>query len=275
MKPQLRRFAQTLSPELFYWCRSLRLRKRFCRRFKFDQRLFREAFYPRNQTPEVLTGPFRGMFYLDETVWGPITPKWAGAYEMELQDIVEGIARRGYEQILNIGCAEGYYSVGLALLDRKPRVFAFDMDPIARRQARRLARLNGVSARVRVFGKCRHFKLNELITGGTLVVCDIEGHELVLLDPVKVPGLKEADLLIEVHEESASAGIHGVEERFAGRFAGSHTIERRVSHDRENWIRDHQLLWQRKVSRERMLKSLDEARSGSQVWLWARARRLH
>ena len=86
-------------------------------------------------------------------------------------------------------------------------VFAFDVDPIARRQARRLARLNGVSGRVRVFGECTHFKLNELITGETFVVCDIEGHELVLLDPVKVPGLKEADLLIEVHEESASAGI--------------------------------------------------------------------
>jgi hypothetical protein len=275
VKPQLRRFAQTLSPELFHWCRSLHLRRRFRRQFKFDQRLFREAFYSGNRTPEVLTGPFRGMSYLDETVWGPITPKWAGTYELELDDIIDDIARHGYDRIVNIGCAEGYYAVGLALLDRKPQLFAFDLDPFARGQARRLARLNGVSTRVRVFGKCTHFKLNELITRETLVVCDIEGHELVLLDPVKVPGLKEADLLIEIHEESDSAGIHGVEERFAGRFAGSHTIERRVSHDRENWIRDHQLLWQGKVSRERMLKSLDEARSASQVWLWARTRRLH
>jgi ribosomal protein L11 methylase PrmA len=215
------------------------------------------------------------MFYLDETVWGPITPKWAGAYELELEDIIDDIAHRGYGRIVNIGCAEGYYAVGLALLDHKPEVFAFDLDPIARRQVRRLARLNGVSARVRVFGKCTHFKLNELITGKTLVICDIEGHELFLLDPAKVPRLKDADLLIEVHEESASAGIQSVEERFARRFAGSHTIERRVSHDREIWIREHEPLWQGRVTRERMLKSLDEARSGSQVWLSARARRLH
>jgi hypothetical protein len=275
VKPQIRRFAQTLSPELFHWCRSLHLRKRFRRQFKFDQRLFREAFYPRNRTPEVLTGPFRGMFYLDETVWGPITPKWAGAYELELDDIIDDIARYGYDRIVNIGCAEGYYAVGLALLDRKPEVFAFDLDPIARRQARRLARLNGVSERVRVFGECTHFKFNEVITGKTLVVCDIEGQELVLLDSAKVPGLKDADLLIEVHEESASGNVQSVEERIAGRFVGSHTIERRVSYDREIWIRDHQLLWQGKVSRERMLQSLDEARSGSQTWLWARARSLH
>jgi hypothetical protein len=275
MKPRLRRFAHTLSPELFHWCRSLHLRKRFRKEFKFDQRLFREAFYPQNQTPKILTGPFRGMFYLDETVWGPITPKWAGAYEMELEDVIADIVRQGHDRIVNLGCAEGYYAVGLALLNHEPKVFAFDVDPIARKQARRLARLNGVCGRVRVFGACTHFKLNQFITGKTFVVCDIEGHELVLLDPVKVPGLKEADLLIEVHEESASVGIQDVEERIVERFAGSHTIERRVSRDRENWIRDHHLLWQGKVSRERMLKSLDEARSGSQVWLWARTRRLH
>jgi hypothetical protein len=274
MDPQLRRFAQTFSPALFHLYRSYRLRKRFSRLFKFDQRLFRETFYPGNQTPEVLTGPFRGMFYLDETVWGPITPKWAGAYESELEDIIDDIARHGYDRIVNIGCAEGYYAVGLALLDHKPEVFAFDLDPIARRQARRLARLNRVSERVRVFGECTHFKLNELVTGKTFVVCDIEGHELVLLDPAKVPQLKDADLLVELHEESASAGIQSIEELIAGRFTGSHAIERRVSHDREIWIREHQALWQGKVSRERMLKSLDEARTGSQVWLWARARRL-
>jgi hypothetical protein len=213
------------------------------------------------------------MLYLDETVWGPITPKWAGAYELELEDIIDDVVRRGYDRIVNIGCAEGYYAIGLALLDHKAEVFAFDVDPIARGQTRRLARLNGVSERVRVFGECTHFKLNELIKGKTIVVCDIEGRELVLLDPVKVPGLKDADLLVEVHEESASDNILRVEERVAGRFAGSHTIERRVAYDREKWIREHMSLWQGKVSRERMLKSLNEARSGSQVWLWARARR--
>jgi hypothetical protein len=274
MDLQLRRFAQIVAPELYHLYRSYRARKQFCRRFKFDQRLFREAFYPVNQTPEVLTGPFRGMFYLDETVWGPITPKWAGAYESELDDIVEDIARHGYDRIVNIGCAEGYYAVGLALVGRKPQVFAFDLDPIARRQARRLARLNGVSERVRVFGQCTHFDLNQLITRKTFVLCDIEGYELVLLDPAKVPRLKDADLLIEVHADSVSAGIQSTEERITGRFAGSHTIERRVSYDRETWLREHYLLWQTKVSRERMLKSLDEARSGSQVWLWVRAQRL-
>jgi hypothetical protein len=272
VKPQIRRFAQTLSPELFHWCRSVHLRKRFRRQFSFDQRLFREAFYPGNRTPEVLTGPFRGMFYLDETVWGPITPKWAGSYEMELEDIIAAIVRYGYDRIVNIGCAEGYYAVGLAMLNHRCEVLAFDSDPFARRQARRLARLNFAAERIRVFGKCTHFRLNRAIKGKTLVVSDIEGHESALLDPAKAPGLKNVDLLVEVHEEPDSSCMQRAEERFAGRFVGSHMIERRVSQNREKWMREHQSLWQDKVSRERMAKSLDEARSGPQVWLWVRVR---
>ena len=268
MNPQFRRFAQTLTPGLFHWCRSYRLRRRFRAQFGADQRLFREVFFPGNSIPMVLTGSFRGMSYLDETVWGPITPKWAGTYEMELEDVIEEIIWRGYDRIVNLGCAEGYYAVGLALADRKPEVLAFDFDPISRIQARRLAQLNDVSERIRVFGECTHPWLNELIQGKTLVVADIEGDEVVLLDPAKAPRLKEADLLIEVHEY---AGMQTAEEGVTNRFANSHSIARRVSHDRESWIEEHQALWQGKISHERMAKALDEARSGPQFWLWAKA----
>ncbi len=89
---KLRLIVQTFAPEIFHWCRSYRLRMRFHAQFGADQRVFRETFYPPNTKPSVLTGPFRGMLYLDETVWGPITPKWAGSYEQELEDIIEKMA---------------------------------------------------------------------------------------------------------------------------------------------------------------------------------------
>src|SRR5271165_2386350 len=271
MNPQFRQLAQKLTPGLFHWCRSYRLRKRFRAQFGADQRLFREAFYPRNATPSVLTGPFQGMIYLDESVWGPIMPKWAGSYEMELRDLIEEIIRSGYDRIVNLGCAEGYYAVGLACRDHKPEVLAFDLDPFARTQARRLAQLNVVSERIRVFGECTHFKLNELIKGKTLVVADIEGDEVVLLDPARVPRLRDADLLIEIHERPDPDGVQTAEERVTNRFSGTHSIGRRVSRDREDWIEKHQGLWQGKMSRERMMKALDEARSSPQFWLWAKA----
>jgi hypothetical protein len=265
----LKRLAQTAAPGLTDCFRSYRQRKRFSEQFKFDQRIFRVAFY--DLTPEVLTGPFRGMKYLDEIVWGPITPKWVGAYEMEVADIVAAVPQLAYDRILNIGCAEGYYAVGLALLDRNAEIHAFDRDPFARRQARRLAELNGVSKRVRISGNCTHGKLNKLITGKVLVICDVEGFETVLMDPAKAPALNIADLLIEIHQESAPRDVGAVEDLIAHRFSSTHTVERRVSFGREAWMEQHRSVWENKVSRERMVKALDEARLGLQVWLWARA----
>lgn len=272
MNSQFRQLAQKINPRLFHWCRSYRLRKRFRAQFAADQRLFREVFFPGNSIPTVLTGSFRGMSYLDETVWGPITPKWAGTYEMELEDVIEEIIGCGYDRIVNLGCAEGYYAVGLACRDHKAEVLAFDLDPFARTQVRRLAQLNVVSDRIRVFGECTYFKLNELIKGKTLIVADIEGDEVVLLDPAKVPRLREADLLIEIHEHPDPDAMQTAEERVANRFSGSHAIDRRVSRDREDWIEKHQGLWQGKISRERMTKALDEARSSPQNWLWAKSK---
>jgi len=121
---------------------------------------------------------------------------------MELSDIVEEMVHRGYSRVLNIGCAEGYYAIGFALRDRAAEVFAFDTDPVSRMQTRRLAKLNEVSDRVHVEGECKHDRLNNLIRNKTLLIVDIEGHEVSLLDPVKVPNLTATDLLIEIHEGS-------------------------------------------------------------------------
>ena len=66
------RLLRAVAPGLINWVRAYRQRRLFCRAHKFDQRVFRVAFYPQRLTPVVLTGPFRGMKYLDEVVWGPI-----------------------------------------------------------------------------------------------------------------------------------------------------------------------------------------------------------
>jgi hypothetical protein len=270
MKALLRRLARTFSPELFSWYRAYRFRQRVRSSFGPVQRLVRERFYPENETPFVLTGPFQGMRYIDETVWGLVPPKWLGAYEIELADIIEEIIRRGYSRILNIGCAEGYYAVGLALRHRACEVFAFDIDPICRSQTRRLAGLNQLSDRIHVRGECKHDQLNDLIKGTTLVLSDIEGYEVVLLDPDKAAKLKEVDLLIEIHEQAEFIGKTHAEELIIDRFGDSHTIERRVSSSRDAWIAEYQTLWGGRLSREEISKALDECRPGPQTWLWAK-----
>jgi hypothetical protein len=209
------------------------------------------------------------MAYIDETVWGPITPKWAGTYEIELEDVIKTVLESGYDRLVNLGCAEGYYAVGIALKVHEIEVYAFDIDPLARRQVRRLAKLNHTAERIFVLGECTHGRLNELITGKVLVLADLQGDEAVLLDLDKVPKLREADLLIEVHETSTPVdGISG-EGKLTRRFAPSHVIDRRVSTGREYWVDQHRELWQPRFSRAQIAKALDEARLSRQVWLWA------
>jgi hypothetical protein len=80
----------------------------------------------------VRTGPFAGMQITD----GPDAfglMRLIGTYEPELAPTIENlIARTAYDIIVNIGCvnigcAEGLYSVGFALQLPKTHVYAFDL----------------------------------------------------------------------------------------------------------------------------------------------------
>src|SRR4051812_14244715 len=64
--------------------------------------------------PVVLSGPFAGMAYVRQAAGSCLAPKLIGCYEAELHGVVARILRTGYTQIVDIGCAEGYYAVGLA-----------------------------------------------------------------------------------------------------------------------------------------------------------------
>src|ERR1700686_4848787 len=64
----------------------------------------------------VQSGPFKGMRLSDQTTWGDgdLGAKILGCYEQELWPHLEGARRGAYRRVINVGCAEGYYAVGLA-----------------------------------------------------------------------------------------------------------------------------------------------------------------
>lgn len=148
----------------------------------------------------VQSGPFAGMTYVSKSICSSLVPKLLGSYEAELHGVLEQIFKKNYETIIDVGCAEGYYAVGLALRLPKAQVHAFDIDSRARELCATLAEANDVADRVLVEGECNHEQLNRLILTSTLIVCDCEGCELHLLDPDLVPGLKTSDLVVELHD---------------------------------------------------------------------------
>ena len=57
-----------------------------------------------------------------------------------------------FDALLNIGCADGYYAVGLAMRMPGVPVFAHDLNPKAQTGCREVAALNGVAERGQVGG---------------------------------------------------------------------------------------------------------------------------
>jgi hypothetical protein len=164
--------------------------------------LFERAIAATSADLVVQHGVFAGMKYPGRaSVVSPFFPKLIGSYERELHPILERVCGGDYSEIVDIGCAEGYYAVGFALRLSRARVFAYDTDAHARTLCSRMAQLNGVSDRVTVGSQCTPHTLVSLpLTSKALILSDCEGYEKELFTPGTVAFLRRHDVLIEVHD---------------------------------------------------------------------------
>ncbi|HMJ05589.1 MAG TPA: 50S ribosomal protein L11 methyltransferase [Chthoniobacterales bacterium] len=169
----------------------------------------------------VLRGPFQGMTYSPLADRRHIGARLLGCYEQEIAPAVERCCGTEYAQVIDVGCAEGYYAIGFARRIPTAQVTAFDTDPWARRACRDLAALNNVSERVSVRGFCSAEKLQaSLGEGRALLVLDCEGYEATLLDPELVPGLAQCDMIVELHDAPATP-----DHLLVQRFRETHDVE--------------------------------------------------
>ena len=67
----------------------------------------------KQQGTVVIQGPLAGMDFLPQSAEGRHIAKLLGCYEQPLQPYIEEAIASAYPTILNIGCAEGYYAVGM------------------------------------------------------------------------------------------------------------------------------------------------------------------
>jgi len=150
----------------------------------------------------VLHGPFEGMRYPSlRSKSSALYPKLLGTYEQELSPIIEELIAEKYTQVLDIGCAEGYYAVGMALRMPNVNVFAYDIDAEARSLTTEMAKLNGVDKRVQVEKNCDTETLKNFdFSKRSLIICDAEGYEKHLFTKACLENLKTVDLLIETHD---------------------------------------------------------------------------
>ena len=162
----------------------------------------------------VQAGPFQGMRFVAQSTEGCHVPKLLGCYESELHPHILAAARRGYDAVINVGSAEGYYAVGLARLMPEARVYAYDTNAASHAVCRSVAETNGVAGRVEVGSTFHGEDFAQFSGRRTLVICDIEGAETALLDPARFTALRAMDVIVELHDSPQAKPSLLIPERF-------------------------------------------------------------
>jgi precorrin-6B methylase 2 len=181
---------------------------------RWRSRLLANTFVARQGTT-VLHGPFAGMDFLDDATEGALIPKLLGVYESELHPHLRAIAEAGLDVVIDVGCAEGYYAVGLARMLPHVVVHAHDIDVAARRLCAELAAKNGVADRVLIGGEFKPQDFQGFAGRSALVIVDTEGAEVDILQPALGPALAQMSIIVETHDVYREGALALIAERFA------------------------------------------------------------
>jgi hypothetical protein len=214
------------------------------------------------------------MAYVGASLGGAYHPKLLGTYEKELWDVLKVVRSVSPDVIVNVGAAEGYYAVGLALTIPEARVIGFEATQRGRQLMQELAGLNGVGERLTIKGSCDSEELAESLRAASrpFVLMDIEGGEGTLLDPLIVPELRVSHILVELHD----LVVPGIEKVIRLRFKDSHdiTLVRSAHRTLADFPFDLPRASKWLLSRW-LLRSMREWRETTMSWLFMRPLSLH
>jgi len=168
-------------------------------------------------------GPFAGMRYINKAYVGFVCHKVTGTYEKEIQHIIKEVLLNDYDAIFDVGSAEGYYAVGMALKSKVHHIVSFEGSAEGRRLQKELATLNQIGNKIEIKGYCDEHILKEemLKYNNILLICDVDGYELALLDNKLNPKLNKTTMVIECHNHC----YENMESDLINRFSKTHIIE--------------------------------------------------
>lgn len=185
---------------------------------------------------KVQNWPFAWMNYIDQAHGSSLLPKLAWTYEYLLHTRIADIIDHQYVNIIDIGSAEWYYAVWLALKTNS-KIYAFDESFEAQRQLKELANANNCLRSIEINGLCADERIDKISASGkTLIICDIEWSEEHVLNNNRCISLNQCDILVECHDFIK----HWVCDTLIRRFQHTHTIE--IICDQEDIINENTVI---------------------------------
>ena len=120
-------------------------RKTFSRFFVSDiHDIYTKKFLNENSL-SVIGGPFAGMKYINESAGSTYLLKLIGCYESILHPYIEKYKKSSFDTIIDIGCAEGYYLIGLGINHPYAHLIGYDIDKKALDLTKKLALVNNLN----------------------------------------------------------------------------------------------------------------------------------
>jgi hypothetical protein len=176
----------------------------------------------KTQVYEIQSGPFAGIKYGPLGADKFLLPRMLGTYEKELHSHIESIIKSQPDLVVVVGGGEGYYAIGMGCRLPKSKIIVFETSKWGRYLINYYARLNQLALSTE--GTCEIDNLSEAFRGSNnpVVICDIEGGELGLMDPVLVPDLRRSHILIELHPMY----VKDIEDIITCRFSATHKIHK-------------------------------------------------
>lgn len=150
-------------------------------------------------------GPLKGYKIPEESHWGGLArpSMLLGLYEREVVDVlVEHSANR--DVFVDVGAADGFFAVGLVASGFFKRSYAFEISTHGRQVIKKSSEINRVPHSVSVNGMFdKNFLANaekQLDLSRSVVLIDIEGDEFSLLGSPLIEQLRNAVVIVELHD---------------------------------------------------------------------------
>ena len=213
----------------------------------------------------VQRGPFTGMTLVQETSWhgGKVLQKLLGIYEMELHAAIEEAVAFHPTSIVNVGCAEGYYAVGLALRLPQATVHVFDSDLAALSVCEKAAAANRAESNLRLEKSCTGTQITTLLRRAErcLMFVDCEGCETTLFPEIDLKDLIRTIVIVEMHEYL----FPGSTEELMQRFENTHQVQS-IAQSARN---PHEIEFLRDLPEDTQWLAVSEGRPQTMNWFFA------
>lgn len=151
-------------------------------------------------------GLMAGYYLGDRATWRhqDNAAKLLGLYEQEVCELI-GRLKSGRSTLVDLGAADGFYAVGLVATGNFERSFCYEIEAASRENVRHIAAAAGVGDRVHVFGAATPLFPRELTAIGVqfsdaVVLCDIEGAEFDVLTRGCLEEIRDAHVIVELHD---------------------------------------------------------------------------